>query len=345
MIGDVLTSSILFKAIKEKYPKAELHYLINSHTYAVVENNPYIDDFQFFTKKNEEKSTEVLKFAKQLKQQQYHVVIDAYSKLSSNLISYYSGAKTKISKYKWYSSFLYTHAIKYSKTPKTNAGLAIENRLQLLQPLGIDASKIIKPIIYLTATEKENAKQFLVANGITIEKPLIMISVLGSGKNKTYPFNYMAQVLDTLVNTKSDCQILFNYIPKQKPDAEAIYNLCKPATQKRIFFEVFGNSLRAFLAITYYCKALIGNEGGAVNMAKALNVPTFTVFSPWINKEDWTVFDDGKKHTSVHLKDYKPELFNNKTAKQLKQNVEALYKAFKPQFFEQELKQFVGDNL
>jgi len=32
MIGDVLTSSVLFEAIKLKHPSAELHYLVNSHT-------------------------------------------------------------------------------------------------------------------------------------------------------------------------------------------------------------------------------------------------------------------------------------------------------------------------
>jgi heptosyltransferase-2 len=61
--------------------------------------------------------------------------------------------------------------------------------------------------------------------------------------------------------------------------------LCKPATQKNVFFEVFGKSLREFMAITSHCDALIGNEGGAVNMAKALDIPTFSIFSPQIKNQ------------------------------------------------------------
>ena len=49
MIGDVLATSVLFEALKHHYPQAELHYVINSHTYPVVEQNPNIDKFQFFT--------------------------------------------------------------------------------------------------------------------------------------------------------------------------------------------------------------------------------------------------------------------------------------------------------
>ena len=40
MIGDVLTSSILFEVLRAKYPNAQLDYLVNSHTLPVIENNP-----------------------------------------------------------------------------------------------------------------------------------------------------------------------------------------------------------------------------------------------------------------------------------------------------------------
>ena len=328
MIGDVLTSSILFEAIKQKYPDAETHYVINSHTYPVVEHNPFIDTFQFVTPEIETSKKQLFAFSKQLKKEQYDVVVDVYSKTSSNIMSWFSNAKTKISKYKHYTAFIYTHTFKNAKVPKTDAGLAIENRLQLLEPLQISITEAIKPKIYLSEEEKDTAKLFLESNKIDLEKPLYMISVIGSGESKTYPSSHMAKVIDTLVSEKPDAQILFNYIPKQKTEAKAIYDLCKSETQKQIFFKVFGKSLRDFLAITHFCDALIGNEGGAVNMAKALNIPTFTIFSPWIKKEAWSLFEDDKKHVSVHLKDFKPELFINKSEAHLKKNSINLYQHF-----------------
>ena len=45
MIGDVLTSSILFEALKQKYPTSVLHFVINPATLPVLENNPFIDEF------------------------------------------------------------------------------------------------------------------------------------------------------------------------------------------------------------------------------------------------------------------------------------------------------------
>jgi heptosyltransferase-2 len=50
-------------------------------------------------------------------------------------------------------------------------------------------------------------------------------------------------------------------------------------------------------------------------MRKALDIPTFTMFSPWINKTSWNVSEDGKKHLSVYLKDYQKALYSDLSAK------------------------------
>lgn len=343
MIGDVLTTSILFEAIKLKYPNAELHYVINTHTYPVVEHNPYVNQFHFFTPEHEKSKRKLHQFAHQLRGENFDIVIDVYSQLSSNLISLVSKAKTKISIDKGANALIYNYRFKYKAKASSNAGLAIENRLQLLQPLDIDPSEIVRPKIYLTDSEKTSAKNYLESQQINLKKPLIMIGVLGSGTNKTYPFDYMAKVIDQIVTQHLDSQVLFNYIPKQEVDAKAIFDLCSEATKTHIFFEVFGKSLRDFLAISWHCNALIGNEGGAINMAKALHIPTFTIFSPWIKKEAWNMFDDGEKHVSVHLKDYNEHLYSGiKHPKELKSKAPELYLKFKPTFFKTELKTFLN---
>jgi len=93
--------------------------------------------------------------------------------------------------------------------------------------------------------------------------------------------------------------------------------------------------------LTSHCDALIGNEGGAINMAKALNIPTFTIFSPWIEKEAWNMFDDDKRHTSIHLKDKNSEIYIGKTAKQMKKQSSDLYNNFTPELITPKLKDYL----
>lgn len=90
---------------------------------------------------------------------------------------------------------------------------------------------------------------------------------------------------------------------------------------------------------------VIGNDGGTMNMAKALNKSTFIIFSPWIEKKAWNTFEDGKKHISVHLNDYKSDFFINKRLKQIKKENNSLYHLFMPDFFGDLLTRFIKINL
>ena len=165
-----------------------------------------------------------------------------------------------------------------------------------------------------------------------------MISAIGSSEAKTYPLQYMAQVIDEIANNKS-VQLLFNYIPNQKKIALELYNLCKKETQEKIFFDVYAKSLREFMGLTSQCAALIGNEGGAINMAKALNIPTFTIFSPFILKNDWNMFENETTNISVHISDYYPKL----SLKNSKNDTE-IYKLLKPKLFNNLLLLFLDKN-
>ena len=340
MIGDVLTTSILFEALKEKFRTAELHYLINTHTVPVVENNPFIDHIIYFTPEIEKNKWNLLSFIKQIKENKYDVVIDIYGKLSSNLISLFSGANVRIGYYKKHTSFIYTNPIKRLQQAKNNSSLAIENRMSLLELLDIPF-KNIAPKVYLQQNEIDNAKESLKSHSINLSNPLFMIAVLGSNPKKTYPNKYMAKLLDLIINETPNAQLLFNYIPKQLTKAKEIYNLCTHKTQKQIFFKLFGKSIREFVALTYHCNALIGNEGGAVNMAKAIQIPTFIIFNPSLSKANWFGSSENDKNVAVHLSDYIS--YNKNDKNKAKQNPEEYYNKFKPTFIEPKLTLFLSN--
>lgn len=341
MIGDVLACSVLFEVLRKEFPKAQLDYLINTHTFPVVKNNPYVNNFILFSPEEGTSFMRLRAFGKKIEEANYDVIIDSYSKLSSNIFSHYSKAKTRITFNKWYSNFLYTNTSIRQHKSTTIAGLAIENRLSLLNPILNTPATPLPPKIYLTEEEKEKAKEYLIAKAIDLSRPLYMISILGSGLLKTYPSEYMVQLLDWLAEASPNCQILFNYLPKQLSEIEAIFSLCNKETQNKVRLDVYGESLREFMAITAFCDAVIGNEGGAINIGKALGKKTFCVFSPWIEQENWTVFEDGINNTSVHLKDFYPELYKGILEKKLKKQSLELYKKLTPSLFEEKYKSFL----
>lgn len=343
MIGDVLASSIICNNLKLIYPNSQVDYLVYPFTVPVLENNPHIDNIILFEDAYRKSKVALFKFLLTVRKQKYDLVIDAYGKLESNLVVLFSGAKTRIGFYKPYTNYLYSETVKEITNALTDAGTALENRINLLLPLAPNATFNNKPSIFLTEKEIENGKAILVQNKIDFSKKVYMISVLGSGSNKTYPFSFMAKLLDKIVE-KNQAVLLFNYMPSQKKEAKAIFDLCQTKTQDNIKINIVSGSIREFLSLTYHCNALIGNEGGAVNMAKAINKPTFTIFSTWIIKEAWNAFENEKSNVSVHLKDFRPELYGDKSAKEMKNEALKLYESFIPKLLFPKLESFLENN-
>ena len=343
MIGDVLASTVICNNLKKIYPQSTIEYSIYPFTQPVTENNPNIDKVLLFNPKFRDSRIAFFKFLRQMRKTKYDIVIDAYGKVESNLMVSFCRAPRKISFFKPYTSYIYTETIKELKEPLSHAGLAIDNRLELIRVLQPDIEPDYKPRIYMTADEIEAGRKVIADKGLAGVKNLYMISALGSGHNKTYPAPYMAQLLDRIAQ-KEDVQMIFNYVPLQVMEAQEIFNLCKPETQQKIRMDIMPGSIRDFLSILYHCKALIGNEGGAINMAKAIDVPTFTIFSTWINKEAWNSFENGTTYVSVHLQDYKPELYGKNPPKEMKDSALTLYKEFTPDLILPQLQEYLKNN-
>ena len=91
--------------------------------------------------------------------------------------------------------------------------MAIENRLLLLKPLISEKITDVKPKIFLTNSEVQEAKELLLKHNIDPKnKMLIMFGILGSEVYKTYPLDRMAKIIDFTVS-KTGATIIFNYFP------------------------------------------------------------------------------------------------------------------------------------
>lgn len=344
MIGDVLISSIICNNLREAYPNAQIDYLVYEFTTPVLEGNISIDNVILFQEKHRKSKRALLQLTLSIRATKYDLLIDAYSKLESWLIVALSGAKRKISYKKTGRTFLYTDNVPLEAYPKTNLRLAIERRLSLLEPLNLSISIDPLPKLFVIEKERNAAKTILEQHQVPTDKKKIMISLLGSENLKNYPLQYMANVVDSIASDR-DVVILFNYLPKQIEAAKTVYNACQKETQQKNFFDILGEDLRSYIALMNECDVIIGNDGGAINMAKALNKPSFILFSPWIEKNIWATFEDGIRHCSVHLQDFKPELFASKSKKELKKKALTLYQEFKPEFFLERLNQFINQNI
>lgn len=338
MIGDVLASTVICETIKKKYPKAEVHYLIQKNTFAVVDNNPFINKIVFFEPNEHKGFLNLYRFGKELKKEKYDIIIDVYGKWDSILPVYFSGATRRIGHYKWYTQFFYTENV---HSDSECNGAANAYRLLLAKVSLGNEVEIIFPKIHLTDEEIADAKIEINKN-LDHTKRIFMISIVGSGKNKSLPAKNMSETLDAIADTK-DVQLIFNYIPNQFEEVKAIYDLCLPKTQAKINLSFYAKSLRSFIALLSQCDALVGNEGGATNISKALSIPTFTIFSPWIRRKSWNIMEDDGNYFYIHLNDYYPEIYKGEHPKKLKKKTFELYDLLVVALYKEKLLKFIDN--
>ncbi|MGB5654769.1 MAG: glycosyltransferase family 9 protein, partial [Robiginitalea sp.] len=306
-IGDVLISSVIANNIKKVFPNSHVTYFVYDYTTGVLEQNPNIDRIIAVKEKKLKKIPNLLKTIRKIRKAKYDIIFDPYSKFQSRMICLSSRAEYRIGLKRAHKQLklpFYTHPVSLLEKRSKNCGKAIEDRINLISSVFKLENPDYEPKIFLTSEEK----QYNVLAGAS--KPVIMLGVLGSTPQKSMPYEYIAELINYITD-RYTVTILFNYAPHQKTEADKIYQLCRGKDQ--IDLDIYEDSIRGFIKLMNQCDLLVSNEGGSVHIAKALHKPTFTIYSPYVNKEHWSSFEDGTTHDSIHLLEEKPDLFSSFT--------------------------------
>ncbi len=341
MIGDVLMSTLICKNLKRWNSSIHIDFIANRHTLDVIRNNPYIDEVVVFEDRFKKDKWGFFKFLRYNRKKKYDYIIDAYGKLESLLICLLVPAQHKIGFKKIYTSFFYSHAVKKKKVQEDSLQLSIKNRFQLLEPIMGDFPKNSQVEIHLTSEEIGLSREQMHAV-LGKGNQAIMVSAMGSSKNKTYPFEYMAQLMEIAFLT-TNLPFILNYRPDQEEQIDALVDQLQPATKKAVMKSLTPNSLRDYMAKAYHCIAVVGNEGGAINIAKGLNKPTFAIFSPLIDPSGWHT-EIPNKCMAVNLKAFFFDAIDYSDHRKLAKDpakVLELYKMLKPDLFEKKWTDFL----
>ncbi len=341
-IGDVLLSSVIANNLKKVFPDSEITFFAYDYTTGVLENNPNIDRIIAVNEKKLKRLPYLFNTIIKLRGENFDIIFDPYAKFQSRMICLGSGAKYRIGfkrEHKKLKLPFYTHPINFKKKATLPCGRGIEDRINLIQSVFPFEQVDYEPKLFLT--EKEQNSNELE----TIPHPVIMLGVLGSTPQKSMPYEYIAEIID-YITENYQVTILFNYAPHQKSEALKIYEKC--SFKEQINLDIYALSIRGFAVLMNQCNLLVSNEGGSVHIAKALEKPTYTIYSPYIDKDAWNSFEDGKLHQSIHLLEEKPDLFSSfspEERKKIEANPESLYLKLTPAMILSKLKPFLEHHL
>jgi lipopolysaccharide heptosyltransferase II len=267
-IGDVVLTTPVVRALRDKFPSAHIAYLAEKQAVSLLEGNPYLNElipFDF----SKPAILEQLRVIRRLRKGKFDVFIDLFCNPRTAMIARASGAPVRIGKEVRGRGKLYTDRIIDDERPKS----AIEYHYQYVRPLGVDRSHL-RTEIFLSDEEKREAGIYLKWQDVDPEKPIIGLHPGATWPAKMWPAERFADLID-LIKAKLDAHVVLTQGPR---DGAIIEEISRRAVGNATFLKVV--PLRQLAAILSKFNLYVANDSGPMHIAAAVGTKTIGIFGP-----------------------------------------------------------------
>ena len=195
-LGDVLFSTAVIRNLRRNFREGYLACVIPSRCYAVLKDNPYLDEIIIYDEKDRHRGLLAkLRFIGYLKSKRFDTVFLLHRSASRAFICWMAGIPERIGYYTPKRGFLLTkriaplpqdslHRIDYYLNIIEKAGLRVEDRFS---------------DFFVSDNDREAAGRFLGANGVEDNDFLVGINPGGNWMPKRWPREHWARLADMLI--------------------------------------------------------------------------------------------------------------------------------------------------
>ncbi len=264
-IGDVVHTLPVLSALRKKFPKSYIAWVVKKQIANIIINHPHLDEVISYEGPR--------KTAKKLRSLNFDLAIDLQGLFRSGFLTFVSGAEVRLGFSRANSRELSRLFLNQRVTPGEEDRHVIDKNLSLLRPLGIEVKKK-EFIIPVSHENREYITNFLREKGITSSDLLIALHPGASWPSKLWPEERWAELVDRLIEELKVKAILL----WGAGDKNSIDRIAK-ITENRPIISCKTN-LKELACLISKCRLFIGGETGPLHIACALNIPTVALIGP-----------------------------------------------------------------
>ncbi len=276
-VGDAILTTPVFKALKQKFPMAEVCALIKSLTKAVYENNSDID--RIITTQSWLKSWsgqrislfQFFKLIKQLRKEDFDLVVELHTDPRNILLASLTGKYCIGYAYRGFGFLLNKKAQKIGHH-------IIKQGLDVVKLVGAEASETLVLDISQKATESIREKLQSLGLNLSKTKKLVCINPGAGRTNKLWFANSWSKLIFNLLEkknvyiiltgTQSELSIVDDIIASLPKGSKRVLNLCAQTALPELF------------ALVNHCNLVIAPDSAVIHIANALEVPSLGIYGP-----------------------------------------------------------------
>jgi lipopolysaccharide heptosyltransferase II len=282
LLGDVVFTTPLVRALRRELPDARLTYLVEPAAAPIVAGNPHLDEVIVALKRRGiARLRDDYRLARRLRRERFDIVLDLHGGPRAAWLSRATGAPMRIGYTIAGRSWMYTHAI--PRPPDLGPRHSVVNQWDLLAPLGIgppdpgrDAVEIVEDP---AAAGRVAAK--LRALGIGAEDEVVVLHVSAGNPFRRWPAEAFVELAARLAAAGGHRRVVLTSGPSE---AEAAARIAVAARQQlgAAGHQVVDPALDVaeLRALTGRAAVYIGGDSGPLHVASATTTPIVALFGP-----------------------------------------------------------------
>jgi lipopolysaccharide heptosyltransferase II len=290
LIGDVVFTTPVLRALKRQFPRAGLSYLVEREAAAVVRNHPDIDELIVVERRRGvRRIVDDLRLAARLRRMRFDVVIDLHGGPRSSWLTRATGAPQRIGYDVAGRSWLYTRTV--ARPRELRPRHSVVNQWDLLSAIdGWTASAphpAVDSVTMAADAEAENAiVRRLRAQNIGPEHELMVVHVSAGNPFRRWPEVAFVRLICALASANERRRIILSSGPADAPAADRIVagartELGADRAERVVDFGDF--NLAELRALVARSRLFVGGDTGPLHIAATTQTPIVGIFGPTLS--------------------------------------------------------------
>lgn len=284
LIGDVVFTTPAIRALRRHYPDARISYIVEEEAAPVVRHNPHLDDVIVATSPRARGRLRAdLALIRRLRRARYDLAIDFHGGPRSSLITWASGAPSRIGYDVVGRSWMYTTVVPRPRALRPRH--SVESQWDVLLPLGItppdpetDPTEMPDDPVAGAAVARR-----LAGAGVGSANPLVVIHVSAGNPFRRWPAGSFVDVICRLVSADPSRRVILTSGPSDAGAASAIADDARARLSPQIREAVLRCGefdLAELRALIGRASLYIGGDSGPLHVAGTTGVPVVGLYGP-----------------------------------------------------------------
>lgn len=284
LIGDVVLTTPVIRAVRRAYPDAHLSYLVEPHAASAVTGNPHLNDVivaPLLSGWPRWRADALL--AARLRRDRFDTVIDFHGGPRSSLLTWLSGAPRRIGYDVSGRSWMYSERVHRPRVHRQRH--SVENQWDLVgqfDPSIPWPTRETDPVEMVTSPEHQRSADGRLADlGLEPDAPFVVVHVGAGNEFRRWPEASFADLVSGLLDRDPNRRIILTTGPAQLVTAEAIRRLVVargvPVSRLPVLCDLDLAELRH---VVTRAELFVGGDSGPAHVAATTTVPMVVIFGP-----------------------------------------------------------------